>query len=149
MTDDLVVLLHFEQAMIAAERPFDPAISAKGDIRYYDLEQLLGSADVELVVAEADGAIIGCGYARIEASKAFLRHERHSYLGFMYVLPEYRGKGVNKAVLDALEKWSVSHGINVMQLEVYSQNSPAIRAYEKAGFNSTVIEMRKNMVSGK
>ena len=146
---DLEILLEFEQAMIEAERPFDPAIRRGEDVRYYDLEKLIRSTDSEILVAEIGGQVIGCGYARIEPSKAFFRHDRHSYLGFMYVVPEHRGKGVNKAVLDALEAWTESRGVNEMQLEVYVQNIAAIRAYEKSGFAANVLEMRKSLRENK
>jgi GNAT superfamily N-acetyltransferase len=39
---------------------------------------------------------IDAGYARIEQAKPYLKHTAYAYLGFMYVLPAYRGKGINK-----------------------------------------------------
>jgi hypothetical protein len=45
-----------------------------------------------MIVAEADNKIIASGYARIDRSRPFLKHSTHAYLGFMYVLPEYRGR---------------------------------------------------------
>jgi GNAT superfamily N-acetyltransferase len=140
---DLDVLLKFEQAMIEAERPFDNAIREGEDVRYYDLEGLIASDGAEIVVAEFDGEIIGSGYARIESSKAYVKHRQHSYLGFMYVVPEHRGKGVNKKIIDVLESWSGSRGVSELRLEVYVENAAAIRAYEKAGYSSHMLEMRK------
>lgn len=145
---DLEILLRFEQALIEAERPFDPAIRRGGDVRYYDLSELIGSPDSEVVVAEIDDAVVGCGYARIEPSNTYLRHPKHSYLGFMYVVPEHRGKGVNKRILDALERWSVEQGVTEMKLEVYLGNKSAIRAYEKSGYEGILIEMRKSLSKG-
>jgi len=49
--------------------------------------------NVQLVVAEAGDEIIGCGYARIENANHFFEYSKYSYLGFMYVKPEHRGKG--------------------------------------------------------
>ena len=142
---DLDVLLEFEQAMIEAERPFDSGIRTGVDVRYYDLEDLIASADVEIVVAEIDGEVIGSGYARIERSKEYLKHRQHSYLGFMYVVPEHRGKAVNKKIVDVLEAWSASKGVSELLLEVYVENAAAIRAYEKSGYTRHVIEMRKGL----
>ncbi len=142
---DLGTLLKFEQAMIEAERPFDSAIRTGDDVRYYDLEHLIASSDAEIVVAETDGEIIGSGYARIESSKAYLNHREHSYLGFMYVVPEHRGKGVNKRIVEVLESWSASKGVAEIRLEVYVANAAAIRAYEKSGYSGNVLEMRKGL----
>jgi GNAT superfamily N-acetyltransferase len=129
--------------MIESERPFDSTIRNGDDVRYYDLEALIASPDAELVVAEIDGDIIGSGYARIESSKAYLKHRRHSYLGFMYVVPEHRGKGVNKRIVEVLESWSASKGVTEIRLEVYVANAAAIRAYEKSGYYRNILEMRK------
>src|SRR4030095_560757 len=142
---DLGILLKFEQAMIEAERPFDNTIRDGNDVRYYDLEDLIASADAEIVVAEIDGEVIGSGYARIETSKAYLKHLQHAYLGFMYVVPDHRGKGVNKKIVEVLEAWSVSRGVSVLLLEVYVENAAAIRAYEKSGYTGHVLEMRKSV----
>jgi ribosomal protein S18 acetylase RimI-like enzyme len=142
---DLETLLEFEQAMIVAERPFDETIRTSGEVRYYDLAGLIAAPHVEIVVAEHASQIIACGYVRIEDSELYLQHKQHAYLGFMYVVPEHRGKGVNKTVMKALEQWSISKGVTEMRLEVYVDNVAAIKAYEKSGFSRHMVEMRKGV----
>lgn len=143
---ELDQLLEFEQAIIESERPFDETIRDGDDVRYYDLEALITSPDAEVLVAELDSKIIGTGYARIDVSEPYLKHGKHSYLGFMYVVPEYRGNGVNKAIMEKLEAWSMSRGVTEMQLEVYAGNAAALRAYEKSGYDSLLLTMRKSLV---
>jgi ribosomal protein S18 acetylase RimI-like enzyme len=58
------------------------------------------------------------------------------------VEPEYRGMGVNNLIIDALKSWSVSRNIYELRLHVYNDNTAAIRAYEKAGFEKHLLEMR-------
>ena len=142
---DLSVLLEFERGMIEAERPFDPSIRCDDEVRYYDLPALIASPDVEFAVAVLYEEVIGCGYARIETSKAFLRHKKHSYLGFMYVLPEHRGKGVNGWIINKLESWSAEKGVAEMRLEVYVDNAAAIRAYVANGYIGDILQMRKSV----
>ena len=60
----------------------------------------------------------------------------------MFVDGAWRGKGVNKQILDGLKQWVKSQGIGELRLEVYQQNESAIRAYEKAGFAKHMILMR-------
>jgi GNAT superfamily N-acetyltransferase len=103
---------------------------------------MIDAPHIELIVVELNGELIGSGYARIEAAKHYLQHEQHAYLGFMYVEPQHRGKGINKIILDALKKWSLSKNITELRLEVYFNNNSAIAAYEKAGFTKLLIEMR-------
>src|SRR5689334_12954433 len=137
--DDLPILLEFEQAIIETERPFDPTICSGPDVHYYDLEALILSSDAHVVVAESGPQIVASGYARIEASDEYLRHARHSYLGFMYVIPEHRGRGINRRILEALEAWSLSRGVTEMRLEVYADNETAVRAYEKWGYSRLIL----------
>jgi GNAT superfamily N-acetyltransferase len=141
---DMDTLLQFEQGVISAERPLDPTLK-DGHINYYNLPELITSPNCHLVVAELAGEVIGSGYARIETSKIYLNHPQYAYLGFMYVLPQHRGKGVNKMVIAALQEWAASQGINELRLEVYCQNAPAIKAYQKVGFISHMLAMRKGM----
>ena len=141
---DLEELYRFEQGVIAAERPYDSTLK-KGTIYYYDLTEMLKDSAVEIIVAEINGKIIGSGYARIEEAKPYLRHAQHAYLGFMYVDPGYRGKGVNRKVIEALKIWAVSQNVKEFRLEVYFDNTAAIKAYEKTGFSKHMIEMRLNL----
>jgi ribosomal protein S18 acetylase RimI-like enzyme len=142
--NDLEQLLVFEQALINAERPFDPTVKPD-PVNYYDLKTMLTASHIEVVVAEINNKIIASGYARIDKSKPFLKHSHHGYLGFMYVLPEHRGKGVNKLIIDYLKKWAAAQGINEFRLEVYYGNDSAIKAYEKIGFLRYSLEMRYNL----
>jgi len=60
----------------------------------------------------------------------------------MYVEPVYRGQGVNKLIIEKLVEWSREKGLKEIRLQVYSDNLPAMRAYEKVGFKSILTEMR-------
>jgi ribosomal protein S18 acetylase RimI-like enzyme len=141
---DLGQLLAFEQDLIKTERPFDPTVKPD-PVNYYDLKAMLTAPHIEVVVAEAESKIIASGYARIDKSKPFLKHSRHAYLGFMYVLPEYRGQGINKKIMDALKDWATAQNVSEFCLEVYYDNVSAIKAYEKIGFSKYILEMRFNL----
>jgi RimJ/RimL family protein N-acetyltransferase len=138
---DIETLLQFEQGVVEAERPFDPTLKPHPN-HYYDIKSMIDDPRVHLVVAEFNGQVIGCGYARIEQAKHYLQHDKHAYLGFMYVDPAWRGKNINQLIIESLKQWSVSMGISEMRLDVYYDNIVAIKAYEKAGFNKLMIQMR-------
>lgn len=142
---DLPFLLEFEQGVISAERPFDHTLKA-GDIRYYDIEMMITAPHIYLLVAENEDQLVGSGYVRLETSKPYLQHEQHAYLGFMYVVPAMRGKGINKIIMDGLAHWVFAQNISELRLDVYFQNEAAIKAYERAGFSRHMIEMRKEII---
>ena len=138
---DLPTLRSFEQGVILAERPLDPQI--KNDpVHYYDIEEMIAAPHIEIVVAELDGEPVGSGYARIENARHYLKHQQHAYLGFMYVKPEHRGRGINQKVIETLKQWAISQNITELRLDVYDENIPAIKAYEKVGFKKHLIAMR-------
>ncbi|QOG00598.1 GNAT family N-acetyltransferase [Flavobacterium sp. MDT1-60] len=140
-TADLPKLVEFLQFLVAAERPFDPTLK-EGQIFYYNIEDFISDEKTELLVIDYKHQIIGCGYAQIRSAKPYQNHELFGYLGFMYVSPEFRGNGFNNLLLNDLKKWVLSKGITEVRLEVYSENEPAIRAYEKAGFKQILTTMR-------
>jgi GNAT superfamily N-acetyltransferase len=139
--DDLGILLDFEQGLIKAERPMDPTIQ-EGEISYYDIGAFIRADDTEVVVAEFEGKIVASGYARIKDDRHYLKHDKQGYLGFMFVLEEHRGKGLNKLIIEELVKWCRDRAIYEIRLDVYEDNIQAIKAYEKAGFKKHMITMR-------
>lgn len=139
---DLPTLLEFEQGVVAAERPMDPTIKS-GGVQYYDLPAMIAASHIQLLVAEYQGKLVGSGYARIETGRHYLRHAQHAYLGFMYVDPAFRGQGINTQIIERLRQWADSQGITELRLDVYTINTRAIRAYEKAGFIPHLLQMRR------
>lgn len=138
---ELSQLLEFEQKIIQAERSYGITIR-DDEINYYDLEEFIKSDNSEVVVAELDGQLIASGSAKIKKSDSYLTHDYHSYLGFMYVAPEHRGKGVISLIMKSLMEWSKQKGVAEICLDVYHKNDAAIKAYEKIGFTPNLVEMR-------
>ena len=139
--EDLPVLFEFEQGVLRAERPMDETLKLKNTY-YYDIPNLIEDSSVELVMAEINGIIAGCGYARIKQARDCFQFDQFSYLGFMFTKEDYRGKGVNKTIMNYLYDWSLSKGIYEVRLEVYPSNNAAIKAYEKVGMQATMHTMR-------
>jgi GNAT superfamily N-acetyltransferase len=139
--EDLSILYEFEQGVLKAERPMDKTLKISKTY-YYDIPNLISESNVELVIAEINGVIVGCGYARIKQARDCFQFDQFSYLGFMFTKEEYRGKGVNKMIMNYLYDWSLSRGIYEVRLEVYPSNNVAIKAYEKVGMHATMHTMR-------
>ena len=138
---EIDTLLHFEQKIIEAERPFDNTLK-DGEIHYYNLVELIKSNKAEVLVAEADEEIIGSGYAKIKEAEPFQKFEEYAYVGFMYVEPAFRGQGIAQKILRALMEWAKSCSITEVRLDVYDKNVAAKKAYLKAGLKANLLEMR-------
>lgn len=138
---EIEILLTFEQGIIEFERSFDKTLG-EGTINYYDLEALIKSESSEVLVAVVNNEIVGSGYAKIIPAKPYLKHAEYAYLGFMYVKPDFRGKGINQKIIRKLINWAKSRNQTEVRLEVYDENVIAKNAYLKTGFTPNLLEMR-------
>ncbi len=138
---DMPILLQFEQGVISAERPMDSTLQAE-NVKYYNLVKMISSPDTQILVATINDALVGSGYARIESGKIYNTFEKYAYLGFMFVKSDYRGLGINAKIIENLKNWCLSRDIFELRLDVYHNNPSAIKAYQKVGFESNMINMR-------
>jgi putative acetyltransferase len=82
---------------------------------------------VFLVARDVAGKALGCGALRhLEPGAAELKR--------MYVRPEARGRGLGRALLDALEAEARRLGIRVLRLETGFKQHEAVGLYERAGY---------------
>jgi putative acetyltransferase len=124
---------------IAAERPVRADVEALLRASRAMLEELyppeschaleLGAyerAEVTLFVARGHGVAVGCG--------AFQLHgDGSAELKSMFVTPGARGRGVGRAIIDAIEG-ALRGRASALRLETGVRQLPAIRLYEAAGF---------------
>ena len=138
--EDTDALIELEQKVVEAERPYNSTIKDKG-ARYYDIPALIANENSLLLVGEYKQKIVATGYVDIRASKPSLKHNKHGYLGFMFVDEKSRGQGVNQRLMEQLISWANDKDVYDFYLDVYDQNLSAIRAYEKLGFKRSLVEM--------
>lgn len=97
-------------------------------------------------VAEKDCRIVGTVLAGHDTRRGYIYH-----LG---VLPDFRRRGIGKALLDAAEKSLASQGIEKAHLFVFQENRTALSFYEDVGYKlrddinvcSKVLERKKRFV---
>jgi len=86
--------------------------------------------DAAVFVAEADGEIVG----RLSVARDPHPASRHvADLGLM-VAARYRGRGIGRALLEHAVVWARGAGVTKLELHVFPHNEPAIRLYERFGF---------------
>jgi GNAT superfamily N-acetyltransferase len=52
----------------------------------------------------------------------------------MYVLPDYRGRGLSRLILAAVEKMARDQGIHTLRLETGRYLDPALGLYTSSGY---------------
>lgn len=85
-----------------------------------------GESSTLLVARDGSGSVIGFAALRIVPEAAEL-----TYLG---VHPHAWGRGVAGTLLAKIDEEIVRAGVGSMHLNVYVDNLPAVRAYERAGW---------------
>ncbi|HUG14925.1 MAG TPA: GNAT family N-acetyltransferase [Thermomicrobiales bacterium] len=113
----------------------DPSVAAMTlQVPYQSREDIAArfapDPNIRRLVAEVDGHVVGD--AGLELHQ---RRRRHVGSIGMAVLEAFRSKGVGStllaALLDLADNW---HALYRVELDVYTDNAPAIRLYEKFGF---------------
>ena len=84
-----------------------------------------------VLVAEQDGKVIGCGSYFFTYSTFFARPTL--WVEDLFVLPEARGNGAGRALMQALAREAVSNECGRMEWNVLDWNAPAIALYEGIG----------------
>lgn len=100
-----------------------------GEERRY-LRALRRHPDAAVFVADDDGAVVG------RLSIARDPHGASSHvadLGLMVALG-HRRRGIGRALLDQAVAWARDAGVSKLELHVFPWNEPAIRLYERFGF---------------
>jgi len=136
--ENLIELLK-ELFSIEADFTFDAVLQGKGLTRI--LEDNSGRSCI--MVAEGGGRVIGMCSAQLLISTA--EGGPAALIEDMVIIPEYRGKGAGKSLLNAVESWSVQKGATRIQLLADKNNCPALDFYMKNGWGMTqLICLRKN-----
>jgi ribosomal-protein-alanine N-acetyltransferase len=129
---------HVDRLMAIMAEAFDPAYGEAWSRRQIEDALMLGNCHAYL--ANADGAALGEDEPAVGFSLSRTGYEEEELLLFA-VLPEYRGRGVGRSILTALEQAARSRGANRLLLEMRRGN-PAERLYRAYGFS--VIGERKD-----
>lgn len=104
--------------------PYYPKESRHG----YSVEKLLRQG-VFFFVMRDNGTLMGCGGVQFFGAD-------YGEIKRMYIRPQFRGLGFARLMLDHLEEYTRSNGINVLRLETGIHQHAAITLYERAGFRS-------------
>ena len=82
-----------------------------------------------VIICYVDDKAVGAGgFKQYELGKAEIKR--------MFVLPEYRGKGIALEILKQLENWAAELGFSECILETGNKQPEAINLYNKAGYKN-------------
>lgn len=132
--NDLPALCALLGELFAIEADFKPEPSRQ----WAGLERLLErSQEAVVLVAEADGAVLGMCSAQVLISTA--EGGEAALVEDVVVRGDARGRGIGRTLLDALEAWCRQRGIRRLQLLADTANTPALEFYRARGWQPTQL----------
>ena len=95
-------------------------------------DHLFGSRPyIEAIVADRNGQVVG--FALFLHNYSTFLTKPGIYLEDLFVLPDYRGQNIGKALLTRLAKIAVDRGCGRLEWSVLDWNEPAIGFYKRMG----------------
>ena len=98
-----------------------------------------------LLVAEQDARVVGYAYTAIEGYDYLTLRGPAAVLHDLIVAPEYRNRGVGRALLNATLSALTSDHVPRVVLSTAERNAFAQRFFERAGFRRTMVEMTREL----
>ncbi|WP_321206822.1 GNAT family N-acetyltransferase [Tolypothrix tenuis] len=74
---------------------------------------------------------------------------RHAHIFLLYVLPEYRRRGIGTALMKYVENWANQRGDRQLGLQVFQSNQPALNLYHQLGYQTQSLWMVKSLSTEK
>lgn len=96
--------------------------------------QALLAPEVDFLVAERDGALVGCGATRRMPGEPATSGESYGEVKRMFVQPAQRGQRIAERLLGLLEARLLARGVKLATLETGRDQTEAIRLYERCGY---------------
>ena len=112
-------------------------------------EKVMAQPDSVLLLAHADGSLIGYALAHVAAVRdtwifdTWVTGERIAEIESLSVLPEHRGNGLGSALMDELEREIPALGIDDVIVGALAGNETALRLYARRGFRPTWLYMSR------
>jgi GNAT superfamily N-acetyltransferase len=125
---DEAVILAFIRELAEYEKLLDSVVATEESVR----DALFGANPRAFCdIAEADGKPAGFALWFYNYSTFLARHG--IYLEDLFVRPQFRGRGIGKALLVGLAERAVMEGCGRLEWSVLDWNAPSIAFYESLG----------------
>jgi GNAT superfamily N-acetyltransferase len=127
------------------ERRFMRPEADSADGYAWFLGQELENPDVVVLVADADGDILGYAYAGVEPRNWKELRDEAGFIHDVVVTPDGRRQGIGMQLLQAATGWCRERGMPRVMLWAAEQNAGAQRLFARAGFRRTMVEMTSEL----
>lgn len=125
--------------------PEEPPEAQRAFLRRFARQSLAFRA---FVARDPEAGLLG--FAEVAVRTDFVngcRHRPALFLEGIYTRPEYRGRGVARALCEAAGRWGLEQGCREFASDVYIDDDDSLAAHRGLGFEETerVVYFRKSL----
>jgi ribosomal protein S18 acetylase RimI-like enzyme len=138
----LIQALNVHEAALTDDR----LVSRKAAEAYYaTLTERIARHDGRLLLAEADGRVVGMLGLVVQDDQVFVREEvrQHGHVCDLVVDEAWRGRGIGRRLLAEAERCVRAKGLKRLFIGVLAGNDGAERLYREVGFAAYLTTMMK------
>jgi ribosomal protein S18 acetylase RimI-like enzyme len=119
-----------------------------GKVYAHRITDRLNDTHTRVLVAEEDGKVVGYVLGVIvDLVPEMFVQEDGGFLADIYVDEAYRGKGIGRALVEALRVWFGECGVRYFEWYVASHNENARAFWRAVGGRDMMIRMRTNIIA--
>ena len=116
------------------------------DAQWRDLN-FTGRPDLQRAIAEYDGLVVGsavgCSVEKSSGHSGLARPDNAGLLAFAAVLPTARGRGIGRALGEAVLQWSTDCGYDSVVTDWRVTNLLSSRTWPRLGFEQTFHRLHR------
>jgi ribosomal protein S18 acetylase RimI-like enzyme len=116
--------------------PPRPVVFSEARDRY---ARLVTDADGIVVVAEAEGSLVGLGVGEVSRPSSW-SDERALDVANVYVDPAHRRQGIGRAIVAELALFAAGRGLERLVLRVFAPNHEAAAFWRRLGFEPRLVQ---------
>lgn len=135
---DIEVLLLFGKELHFVEKKFESDLKySEEESRMRYLKQLSNPLALFLIVEDDTRNPLGYLYAHAEETNE--QDQLECNLEVIYLVPEFRGKGLSSQLIRSCIEWAKKNHITKIKTEIFAQNTASRKAFEKIGFDPYLL----------
>jgi GNAT superfamily N-acetyltransferase len=141
---DLEAIINLGEALQNESKDYEPLLvyNREESLKHYTAE--LDNKNAKIIVAIDDRKIVGYQYAYVTVLDYLSKNNRQCTLEAIYVLPDYRGRGIAKSLITSSEQWAIQEKyVDRIQAGIYAGNAASEIAHEKVGYKAYYTEFVK------
>jgi len=143
LTSCIVELQEFERGL----EPALPTGEAMAEAYLTFLLERCARTAGRIILAEVDHAVAGFVGVMIRVTPEEPDEDQrpYAYISDLVVLPEYRRRGIGRALLEQAETVARESGAPILRVGVLARNATAVRLYRTTGFTDYHVQLVKRL----